>query len=115
MADAKVRGYFVWHDFVTAAPEAATEFYPKFVPWKTQSWEKDGSYTLWVAKNGPVGGIMPLSDTASASGAKSYWLPYIATTDLENTVNEATRLGGLIITRPTEIANGGRYAVLADP
>jgi len=115
MADAKARGQFVWHDLVTASAEAAIQFYPKFVPWKTQSWEQDSSYTLWVAKSGPVGGIMPLSEAAKSSGAKPHWLPYIATLDLEDTINEATRLGGLVITRPTEIPNGGRYAVLADP
>jgi predicted enzyme related to lactoylglutathione lyase len=115
MADAKVRGQFVWHDFVTAEPQAAINFYPKFVPWKTQSWELEENYTLWVAKNGPIGGIMPLSTAASSSGAKPHWLPYIATLDIEGTVNETTALGGLVITRPTDIPNGGRYAVLADP
>ena len=41
MANATVRGHFVWHDLFTPNAAGAHEFYKKAVGWKTQPWEGD--------------------------------------------------------------------------
>ncbi|MEJ1966319.1 MAG: VOC family protein [Gammaproteobacteria bacterium] len=110
MSNADPRGKFVWHELLTADAAAATAFYTKVVAWKTQPWEQDASYSLWVAKNGPVGGI------ASPDGAAvPHWLPYIAVADVAATAETAKSLGGRVLKEKTDIPNGGSYAVLADP
>jgi predicted enzyme related to lactoylglutathione lyase len=75
MSNADIRGRFVWHELLTTDTKAAAAFYPKVTSWKTQPWDKDPSYTLWVGGKGPFGGARTLPDTEHASGPA--WLAYI--------------------------------------
>ena len=109
MADATHRGEFVWHDLLTPNAAGAHEFYGKVVGWKTQQWEKDASYTMFAARSGPVGGVTEVRSTTP------HWLPYIGTTNVDATVEAATRLGARVQTAPEPLPSGARYAVLFDP
>ncbi|HEY4873539.1 MAG TPA: VOC family protein [Steroidobacteraceae bacterium] len=113
MSNADIRGRFVWHELMTTDTKAAVAFYPKVTAWKTQAWDKDPSYTLWVSAKGPFGGIRTLPDAARAAG--SHWLPYIGTPDVDATVQAAQRLGARVTMGATDIPDTGRFAVLADP
>jgi predicted enzyme related to lactoylglutathione lyase len=109
MAEPAVRGSFVWHDLITTDIPAAVAYYQKVVGWKTQPF--DANYLMWVAKSGPLGGIGALP----AGQTTPYWLAYVSVADIDATLQQAQKLGGKVITPVTDIANGGRYAVLADP
>ena len=109
MADGTHRGEFVWHDLMTPNAAGAHEFYGKVVGWKTQPWESDPSYVMFAARSGPVGGVTETRSTTP------HWLPYIGTTDVDATVEAATRLGARVLTAPEPLPSGGRYAALADP
>jgi uncharacterized protein len=109
MAEPIVRGSFVWHELMTSEVPAAVAYYQKVVGWKTQPF--DANYLMWVAKSGPMGGV----HTLPAGQITPYWLPYVGTTDIEATVQQAQKLGGKVVTPVTDIPNAGRYAVLADP
>jgi predicted enzyme related to lactoylglutathione lyase len=113
MSNADIRGRFVWHELMTTDTKAAGAFYPKVTAWKTQAWDKDPTYTLWVSGKGPFGGIRTLPDAARAAG--SHWLPYIGTPDVDATVQAAQRLGARVTMGATDIPDTGRMAVLADP
>lgn len=113
MSNADIRGRFIWHELVTTDPDAASDFYSKVVPWKTQD-SGLPSYTLWMAGKTQVGGLTGLPDGAAAD-TPPHWIVYIATTDVDATVAEAERLGGKVIKGATDIPNMGRFAVLADP
>jgi predicted enzyme related to lactoylglutathione lyase len=113
MADSTVRGHFVWHELMTTEVASAVAFYKKVVGWKTQAWEQDASYLMWLANSGPIGGVAKLAATAETN--QPYWLPYVGSTDIEVTVNDAGRLGGKVVVPVTAIPNGGKYAVLGDP
>jgi predicted enzyme related to lactoylglutathione lyase len=113
MSSAEPRGQFVWHELLTTDTAAAGAFYPRVAGWKSQSWEKDSSYTLWVGRSGPMGGVMRLPEGADA--APSHWMPYISTPDVAATVEAARNLGARVCKDTTEIPNGGTFAVLADP
>lgn len=110
MSNADPRGKFVWHELLSGDAAAATAFYTKVVPWKSQPWEQDSSYSMWVAKNGPVGGIARLDGTAPP-----HWLAYVAVPDINATVESARELGGRVLKDRTDLPNGGSYAVLVDP
>ena len=69
MSNADIRGRFVWHELMTTDTKAAGAFYPKVTAWKTQAWDKDPSYTLWVSAKGPFGGVRTLPDAGRAAGA----------------------------------------------
>jgi predicted enzyme related to lactoylglutathione lyase len=109
MADATVRGRFVWHDLMTPNPAGSHEFYGKTVGWKKQSWDKDPGYLMFAAPSGPIGG------TVEARALTPHWLAYIGITDVDATIAAATQLGGRVQTAPTSLPNGGVYAVLVDP
>jgi predicted enzyme related to lactoylglutathione lyase len=108
MAD-NVRGRFVWHELVTPNGKGAHEFYSKAVGWKTQGWEQDSSYQMFVASTGPLGATVESRDGVPR------WIPYVGTDDVDATAEAAKRLGATVATEPADIPNGGRYAILVDP
>ena len=109
MADATVRGRFVWHDLMTPNSAGAHEFYGKALDWKTEAWEQDRAYLMFAGPNGPIGG------TVETRATTPHWLPYIGTMDVDATVEAATRLGASVQTPTTALPNGGRFAALIDP
>jgi predicted enzyme related to lactoylglutathione lyase len=113
MSNADIRGRFVWHELMTTDTKAAAAFYAKVTAWKTQAWDKDPSYTLWVSGKGS------LRRRANAAGRgarrRRHWLPYIGTPDVDATVQAAQRLGARVTMGATDIPSAGRFAVLADP
>lgn len=109
MADKTVRGRFVWHELMTSDSVAAYGFYAKALGWKTVTSEGDAPHSTFAASNGPLGGVTQLDDGAPG------WIPYIGTTDLEKTINDATESGGAVTGSITTLPGGGRYAVLTDP
>jgi predicted enzyme related to lactoylglutathione lyase len=109
MADANVRGRFVWHELYTPNPAGAHEFYGKAVGWKAQAWDQDADYVMFLAPSGPVGAPV------QSRGGTPQWVPYIATSNVDETTEAATRLGGRVETAATPLPNGGRYAILIDP
>jgi predicted enzyme related to lactoylglutathione lyase len=110
----------VWHELLTKDPVAAQEFYKTVIGWSTSTWEGDAGatpvdYTMWVAGETPVGGVMTLPAAAAEMGAPPNWLSYIEVPDVDTTVTEATKMGGTVL-NPAKTAEGvGRFAILADP
>lgn len=110
------RGRFCWYELLTSDPKGATDFYTKVVGWGTERWEGGAMpYTMWTTGRGPLGGLLELPDEVKKAGAPPHWLAYVAVPDVDATVKEATRLGARILKEPTDIANVGRFAVVADP
>ena len=103
-------GHFVWHDLITTDIPQAIDFYSKLIGWKTQAFDPEGTYLMWVGKSGPVGGIGPASPDS-----QPFWRPYIGTDDIVATVHEAQQLGGSVISPITDLSNGGKWAALRDP
>ncbi len=111
MSNADPRGKFVWHELLTSDTAGAGAFYPKVVSWKSQPWERDPSYTLWMGKNGPVGGVASLDD---ATGGPR-WLAYVGVEDVHGAVAQAKSMGAKVLKDVTDMPGTGTYAVLADP
>jgi predicted enzyme related to lactoylglutathione lyase len=115
MATADILGQFVWHDLMTTDQGAAAAFYPKVTGWKSQPWENDSSYSIWVTPKGMSGGTMLLPAEAQSAGTPAHWLPYVGTPDIESTVEDAEGLGAKVLKPVTDIPSVGKYAVLQDP
>jgi len=112
MSNADIRGRFIWHELLTTDTAAAAAFYPKVVPWRTQPSSMPG-YTIWMAGQSQVGGLMALP--ADAAGTPPHWLIYIGTPNVDATAEHAQRLGARVVKPAADIPNVGRFAVLADP
>src|SRR5436190_16485950 len=115
MADSTVRGRFVWHELLTTDTKSAGTFFSKLIGWKTQPWGADKSYTLFLAGDRQMAGLMALPDEARKMGAPPSWLTYIGTADVDATARQATSLGATVLKAPEDIPSAGRYAVLQDP
>lgn len=109
------RGRLVWHELMTNDPEAAQTFYKKVIGWGTQPWEGNIDYTMWMAGDVPVGGVMNLPEEAAKSGAPPNWLTYVEVPDADETVAQAKSLGAQVLAGPQDIPQVGRFAVLQDP
>lgn len=108
MAESNVRGRFVWHELLTGDAASAHSFYTKVLGWKSQAWDLDPSYTMFLAASGPLGGTAESSDG-------NRWLTYVRTDDIDATVEKARGLGATVKKDITDMPNGGKYAVLTDP
>lgn len=116
MAGASSKGRFVWHELMTTDPAAAIEFYSKVVGWKTAPYDGGGKpYTMWVAGEQPMGGVMDLPAEAKALGVPPHWMGYIGVADIAATVARAQELGGRVAVPAFPIPTVGTVAVIADP
>jgi uncharacterized protein len=106
----EILGRFVWHELLTTDTAGAAAYYPKVVPWRTEASNMPG-YTIWMAGETQVGGLMELPQEGSAA----HWLVYVGTPDVDETCAKAQSLGGRVLKASTDIPNVGRFAVLLDP
>ena len=116
MAQPSVHGRFIWQELMTADTAAAGAFYSRLLGWRTQPYPgPESAYSTFSTDRGRVGGLSGLAQDAREAGARSHWLPFIGTDDVDATVAVAQRLGGKVLHSPADIENVGRYAILADP
>lgn len=111
-----LQGRIVWHECLAADPGKAIDFYTGLAGW-TVKMPKPGTepYYELMNRGTPIGGIMQLPEDARRHGAKSHWMMYVGTGDVDATQVVATKNGARTYVPPTDIAGVGRFAVLADP
>jgi predicted enzyme related to lactoylglutathione lyase len=110
-------GDFVWYELMTTDPKAAIAFYSEVIGWKTEVFG-DGSgmdYKMWVASQGPLGGVMKLPEEAAQMGAPPHWMSNVTVDDVDATVKRVKELGGKVYREPADMPTVGRFAVIADP
>jgi uncharacterized protein len=111
-------GINVWFDLMTTDMEGAKAFYTETIGWKTQQWgdaDPNKPYTMWLAGQTPIGGVMPLPEEARKMGAPPHWLAYTTVADVDASVQQVTKLGGRVLAPPMNIPKVGRFSVVADP
>jgi len=109
-------GRFIWYELVTNDREAAAAFYSKVVGWGTRDASRPGMpYTLFTAGEGPVTGLLDLSEQARQMGVKPSWLGYVGVDDVDATADRFKELGGAVHVRPQDILNMSRFSIVADP
>jgi predicted enzyme related to lactoylglutathione lyase len=113
MASVK-KGQFVWYEDMTKDPRGAIAFYSDVVGWKTEPFQ-GSDYTMWVGKQGPLGGVMKHSDEAAGKGAPASWIAHVQVDDVDAAAARARQLGGRVYKEPTDLPSVGRFAVIADP
>jgi predicted enzyme related to lactoylglutathione lyase len=105
---------FVWHELMTTDAAAATAFYQSVIGWNTADAGMATPYTILMAGKTPIGGLMPMPESARAMAAPPGWLGYIGVDDIEARAARIVSAGGALH-RPIEPIPGvGRFAVMAD-
>lgn len=111
-------GQNVWFDLMSTDPEGAKAFYSEAIGWKNEAWPNsspDMPYSIWMAKETGVGGLMRLPEIAEQMGAPSHWIAYTKVASADETVAQAQALGAGVFQAPFDLPEVGRVAVLADP
>jgi predicted enzyme related to lactoylglutathione lyase len=106
-------GRFVWYELLTTSPKDAIAFYTDVIGWKTERFQQT-DYTMWVAGQGPLGGVTVLPDAAKQMGAPSYWQANVEVANVDETVALVKKLGGQVYVTE-DVPSIGRFAVIADP
>lgn len=109
-------GRFIWYELTTTDVEAAKAFYGKVVGWGTREASMPGSrYTLFMSGDVSTGGLIDLPQDAKAQGAWSQWVGYVSVDDVDAAAHRVKELDGTVYVLPTDIADVGRFSVVADP
>jgi predicted enzyme related to lactoylglutathione lyase len=105
-------GSFIWYELMTTDAVAAKAFYPGLLGWRISD---DADYAHIEASEGMVGGILPLSPEMTQGGARPGWFAYVAVEDVDATVRAIEQRGGRVLMPARDMADVGRFALVADP
>ena len=108
-----MHGQFVWYELLTPDTDAAKKFYSSITGWGTQPFDQD--YTMWTTAGAPFAGLNRLGPELRQQGVPPNWMPYVESSNVDETVRLATSLGGTVTVPASDIPNVGRFAVLQDP
>lgn len=115
-------GEFIWYELLTDDSKGALQFYSTILGWQaTDSGQPGMDYRIFQARDEDtgewrgIGGLMPLTDEMSLSGAKPVWLGYIGVDDVDQTVANIITSGGSVQMPPADIPDVGRIAMVSDP
>ena len=111
-------GEFCWVELATTDDEAARAFYAEVFDWSHEGHAMDHDegqyYTL--RKNGKdVGGLYKMFPEMMKMQVPPNWLSYVSVTDALEACSKAKHLGGSVFTKPMDVMDHGRMAVLSDP
>ena len=110
--DAATPGAPCWIDLFTSDPDASEAFYTSLFGWKVDDPGPDyGGYKNFIKDDVPVAGFMR---NDGSSGQPDAWSVYLATDDIQATVDGATKHGGQVIVPPMPVLELGSMAVMAD-
>jgi len=110
-------GMFCWVELNTVDMLAANRFYGEMFGWRRSFMPlEDGSfYTLLQLNGKDVGAFHEVYEETRETEATTGWRLYIATDDVDKSVQKALSLGGALLSPPVEVSDVGRVAVMQDP
>ena len=77
-------GRFVWYELMTTDVDAASAFYTNVVGWSAHDASTPGMpYTLFLAGENAVGGLLQLPGRSRRSGGLPRWLRYVQVGDVD--------------------------------
>ncbi len=118
---AYLAGKVVWHDLLTDEPEASRRFYGELFGWEFEELGlrvgtfRSINYTLIRHHGRLIGGMV---DTSRLNRDRevdiSQWIVLLSVEDIDQAVATLSEAGGTVFTPPTDLADRGRIAVVAD-
>ncbi|HEX4790568.1 MAG TPA: VOC family protein [Actinospica sp.] len=113
MADQAAMHTPCWTELAVPDPEAAKAFYAAVFGWKAETDPRPeaGGYASFKLDEASVAAVCPLS----GANRQAAWSVCLAVGDADETVQRATEHGGRVLMPPADVADLGRYGVIADP
>jgi predicted enzyme related to lactoylglutathione lyase len=117
-----VAGTFCWPELGTSDTAGARKFYGGVFDWTTVDMPIPGGdpYTMINKGEAAVGALYALFEEQKKHGVPSHWLSYVATDDVNATVEKVNANGGKVLMGPMDVKPDGtnlvgRTAVIQDP
>ncbi|WP_367160574.1 VOC family protein [Kozakia baliensis] len=111
----RLPGKVIFSQLVTPSLEVAQQFYGKLFGWQFQHVPSRGARYAEIMLNGhPIASVV---ERAIPPGIHDvpFWMPFIATSDVDALARKAQNGGGKILFKPRDIPGLGRETVVADP
>lgn len=105
-------GEFIWADLSSLKPAQSRAFYGEVFGWH---WTNEGEYHYGVHQGDLICGHYRMPNSMRARKMAPFWMTYIATTDIDATVELAKQLGGTVEIEPTPFDETGEFALIRDP
>jgi uncharacterized protein len=100
---------WAWSELLSRDLDVSIEFYNAVFGWGIR---RDPHYNEWQHDGMSIGGLLAMPEMVPAE-VPSFWLPYIAVTDVDAVAAKAVELGGGLRVPGQDFA-GGRFAVIED-
>ncbi|GGC67653.1 VOC family protein [Hoyosella rhizosphaerae] len=103
-----------WADCQVDDVATARDFYTAVLGWEYQDTDPEAGGYLVATKDGhPVAGVGP--KPPGMEQMPSSWTTYLASDDVDSTVQTANAAGGQILMPPMDVMSAGRMAIITDP
>jgi predicted enzyme related to lactoylglutathione lyase len=107
-------GAACWSELATRDTSVAEKFYTRLFGWKAKTSEYGGApYTEFLLGDRSIAGMMAIRDEWGPM--PTYWAVYFGVDNADESTSRAQRLGGRVLTPPTDIPNVGRFSIVQDP
>jgi predicted enzyme related to lactoylglutathione lyase len=106
-------GMFCWCQLHTSDLERAKKFYSSLFNWSPENTEVDGETFSLVKKGGKIVGALfgPMGEQKQEPA----WLSFIATDNVDKTLEKVKQAGGKILMPAMDVKDNGRTAICQDP
>lgn len=101
-----------WMDLASSDPDESKDFYGGLFGWShQQAGEEHGNYVTFTSDGRPIAGMVRKDPTSDDPDG---WSTYLATDDIEGTVEASSSNRGQVLMGPMRVGDLGRMAVLCD-
>jgi predicted enzyme related to lactoylglutathione lyase len=117
----RLNGKIIWHDLLTDKPKASRNFYSELFGWEFEEVGIDlgvfrtVNYTLIRHEGELIGGMVDQTRLDDQAEDISQWVVLLSVEDIDTAVAGLEARGGKVFTRPTDLADRGRIAIVAGP
>jgi predicted enzyme related to lactoylglutathione lyase len=110
-------GTFCWPELTTTDQAGAEKFYGELFGWKLAitPMGPDSHYTIFQKGENAVGAAAQMDPPQKSQGMPSHWMSYVATANVDASIEKAKQLGASVVAGPFDVMEHGRMAVLTDP
>jgi predicted enzyme related to lactoylglutathione lyase len=116
MKNKETLGEITWFDLTVENAEEIRDFYSSVVGWKSDPVDMGGYNDFNMNKPGDNQTVTGICHAKGGNATlPAQWLIYITVSDVNESAENCTSLGGKIISEPKEMQGYGKYCVIQDP
>ncbi len=112
----RLPGKFVWADLFSSDPEASRDFLVGLLDWEWRwvSMEQGRRYGIFYSGGSAVAGLVHHRRPDDPDAAYARWAYFVSVKDVDDALARAQVQGAEVLLPAREVADRGRFAILAD-